>query len=31
MGGFKCQEWNKQEPHKHDNTPDKKPKAGLGG
>ena len=28
--GKECQKWTKQEPHKHDNTPEKKPHTGLG-
>ena len=28
--GKKCQKWTSQSPHKHNNTPEKKPNSGLG-
>ena len=30
ISGKTCMNWTKQDPHKHDNTPEKKPNKGLG-
>tara|TARA_B100002019_G_scaffold194721_1_gene168598 strand:+ start:937 stop:2298 length:1362 start_codon:yes stop_codon:yes gene_type:complete len=30
ISGKTCQKWNSQSPHKHNNTPEKKPNKGLG-